>query len=276
MSPQGCFYAHTAQGEIPADCVAVWDACGLRTYYLPASGLLEVCIDLDFALSVLLCRSACAYHTIHTTSLVATVLGPAALLLRVPRYSTATSRFLTPCRPFLCATAKCALQRACKRMRPLGDMPEAWESLDLRAEVIGRRTMKSGRQSIMSKQPLFFFARSVVLQVMGVAVALLMMSELFCCKSCCLFSCRETNAITFTSPLSPHCLLSSIHALDRNPSLEGVYLSVRIAARKTFFLSISTRSSFVLSSQTFWTSRGVLPPPPLPPLLRTSGNDRIT
>lgn len=56
-------------------------------------------------------------------------------------------------------------------MRPLVDMPEAWETLDLRAEVIGRRTMKSGRQSIMSRQPLFFFARSVVLQVMGLAVA---------------------------------------------------------------------------------------------------------
>lgn len=43
--------------------------------------------------------------------------------------------------------------------------PEAWETLDLKADVIGRRTMKSGRQSIMSRQPLFFLARSVVLQV---------------------------------------------------------------------------------------------------------------
>eukprot|EP00904_Undaria_pinnatifida_P012647 jgi/Undpi1/8512/HiC_scaffold_25.g10979.m1 len=67
-------------------------------------------------------------------------------------------------RPYLSAASKCALQRTCKYMRPLIDMPEAWENLDLRADVIGRRTMKSGRQSIMSRQPLFFLARSVVLQ----------------------------------------------------------------------------------------------------------------
>lgn len=51
-------------------------------------------------------------------------------------------------------------------MRRLVDTPEAWETLDLRADVIGRRTMKSGRQSIMSRQPLFFLARSVVQQVL--------------------------------------------------------------------------------------------------------------
>lgn len=50
-------------------------------------------------------------------------------------------------------------------MRRLVDTPEAWETLDLRADVIGRRTMKSGRLSIMSRQPLFFLARSVVQQV---------------------------------------------------------------------------------------------------------------
>lgn len=45
------------------------------------------------------------------------------------------------------------------------DTPQAWETLDLRADVIGRRTMTSGRRSIMSRQPLFFLARSVVQQV---------------------------------------------------------------------------------------------------------------
>lgn len=42
---------------------------GLRTYYLPACRFLEVCIDLDFALSSLLCRSSCAYHTIPRSSI---------------------------------------------------------------------------------------------------------------------------------------------------------------------------------------------------------------
>lgn len=50
-------------------------------------------------------------------------------------------------------------------MGHLLNTPEAWETLDLRADVIGRRTMKSGRQSIMTRQPLFFLARSVVQQV---------------------------------------------------------------------------------------------------------------
>ena len=45
------------------------------------------------------------------------------------------------------------------------DTPQAWETLDLRADLIGRRTMKSGRQSVLSTQPLFFLARSVVKQV---------------------------------------------------------------------------------------------------------------
>ncbi|CAM9108949.1 unnamed protein product [Scytosiphon promiscuus] len=67
-------------------------------------------------------------------------------------------------RPFLCPGSKCALQRSCREMRRLLNAREAWENLDLRADVIGRRTMKSGRQSIMSSQPLFFLARSVVQQ----------------------------------------------------------------------------------------------------------------
>ncbi|CAM9481675.1 unnamed protein product [Pylaiella littoralis] len=67
-------------------------------------------------------------------------------------------------RPYLSSASKCALQRTCKDMGRLLGTPEAWETLDLKADVIGRRTMKSGRQSIMSRQPLFFLARSVVLQ----------------------------------------------------------------------------------------------------------------
>ncbi|CAM9142743.1 unnamed protein product [Ectocarpus sp. 6 AP-2014] len=67
-------------------------------------------------------------------------------------------------RPYLCSTSKCALQRTCGQMHRLLDTPDAWETLDLRAHVIGRRTMKSGRQSILSRQPLFFLARSVVQQ----------------------------------------------------------------------------------------------------------------
>lgn len=50
-------------------------------------------------------------------------------------------------------------------MRRLVDTPEAWESLDLRADVIGRRTTKSGRLSIMGRLHLFLLARSVVQQV---------------------------------------------------------------------------------------------------------------
>lgn len=68
-------------------------------------------------------------------------------------------------RPYLCAASKCALQRTCKNMRQVVDMPEAWQSLDLRADLIGRRTLKSGRQSILSNEPLFFLARSVIVQV---------------------------------------------------------------------------------------------------------------
>eukprot|EP00752_Nemacystus_decipiens_P009419 g8422.t1 len=67
-------------------------------------------------------------------------------------------------RPYLSSVEKCRLQRTCKDMRRLVDTPEAWETLDLRADVIGRRTMKSGRLSVMSRQPLFFLARSVVQQ----------------------------------------------------------------------------------------------------------------
>lgn len=123
-----------------------------------------------YPVSVALPRCLCVSY--DTTFLISTVPCAASLLLRLPRCSATASRFLAPCRPFLCATAKCALQRTCKGMRPLIDMPEAWETLDLRADVIGRRTMKSGRQSIMSRHPLFFLARSVVLQVMGAVVAL--------------------------------------------------------------------------------------------------------
>lgn len=50
-------------------------------------------------------------------------------------------------------------------MRHVVDMPEAWQSLDLRADVIGRRTLKSGRQSVLSNEPLFFLARSIIGQV---------------------------------------------------------------------------------------------------------------
>lgn len=68
-------------------------------------------------------------------------------------------------RRYLCAASKCALQRTCKNMRHVVDMPEAWQSLDLRADVIGRRTLRSGRQSVLSNEPLFFLARSVIGQV---------------------------------------------------------------------------------------------------------------
>lgn len=68
-------------------------------------------------------------------------------------------------RPYLSSVSKCALQLTCKEMGRLLDTPAAWATLDLRADVIGRRTMKSGRQSIMSREPLFFLARSVVQQV---------------------------------------------------------------------------------------------------------------
>ncbi len=64
-------------------------------------------------------------------------------------------------------------------MRRLMDTPQAWETLDLRADVIGRRTMKSGRRSIMSRQPLFSLARRVVRQV----------------SPCTLYCVRECRAV---------------------------------------------------------------------------------
>lgn len=67
-------------------------------------------------------------------------------------------------RPFLSAREKCSLQRTCRHMQKLIDDPKAWERLDLRLKVIGTRTMKSGRQSRLSSEALFFVARSVIAQ----------------------------------------------------------------------------------------------------------------
>lgn len=85
---------------------------------------------------------------------------PQQLQLLTPSYPLDRIR-----RPYLGSLSKCALQRTCRQMRGLLSDTRAWRSLDLRAEVIGTRTMRSGRQSHLSHQPLFFLARSVVVQV---------------------------------------------------------------------------------------------------------------
>ncbi|CAM9242682.1 unnamed protein product [Choristocarpus tenellus] len=67
-------------------------------------------------------------------------------------------------RPFMDTQSKCSLQRTCRDMKALINDPGVWEKLHLDANLIGSRSTQSGRVSHMSRDPLFFLARSVVRQ----------------------------------------------------------------------------------------------------------------